>query len=223
MLIALSCAVGLAGPWVGQAAVPAVDNNGGATNLAPGVARLRGTLAGGPADMSIVWGTADGGTDGSWANTNVLLNVGDGPFSCDVGNLLYGLTYYYRCFASNGSGTDWAPDTAGFTTLKPWGGAAASLRHRWSFNDGTMNDSVGTAHGENENENVTVAGNRLLISGAGRMLTSQIGNPISNKTLVVWTSLLYPRLRPDAGGQRGRRCFRRNRLWTISPFEVDGQ
>ena len=191
-MAAITAAIGLANPQIGQADGAVVDNAGGASNVVPGMASLQGSLTEGPADVNICWGTTDGGTNGPWENTNALPNVSDGPFSGNVSNLLYGLTYYYRCFASNASGTAWAPDTASFTTLKPWAAAAASLRHRWSFNDGTMNDSMGAAHGAAENGNVTVVNRRLFVSAAGRMLTSAIGNPISNKTLVVWTSLLDP-------------------------------
>ena len=99
---------------------PTVDNGSGATNLTSGVAQLRGTLANGPADVRIFWGATDGGTNqANWANLNLLTGVASGAFSSNVSNLLYGLTCYYRCCASNQWGTGWAIATSNFTTLRP--------------------------------------------------------------------------------------------------------
>lgn len=101
---------------------PAVDNSPGTVTLASGVTQLRGTLAGGAADVYLYWGAADGGTtQAAWSNTNVLSGVNVGAFSGDivVGNPLYGRIYYYRCYASNAYSTAWASATATFTTLKP--------------------------------------------------------------------------------------------------------
>jgi hypothetical protein len=99
---------------------PVVSNGSGATNLVAGVALLRGTLTNLPADVRLYWGTTDGGTNTlNWANTILLTNTTQAAFSSTVSNLIYGLTYYYRCFASNEYGTAWAPATASFTTLRP--------------------------------------------------------------------------------------------------------
>ena len=110
--------IGLA---AGQAA-PDVNNDPGAVSLAAGEARLQGTLVGGgPADVWIYWGPTDGGTTGgNWAHKSPLKSVNNGTsFSITVDHLVYGLTYYYRCYASNDSGGAWAPATTRFTTLKP--------------------------------------------------------------------------------------------------------
>ncbi len=101
---------------------PAVDTSPGTVTLASGVTQLRGTLAGGAADVYLYWGAADGGTtQAAWSNTNVLSGVNVGAFSGDivVGSPLYGRIYYYRCYASNAYSTAWASATATFTTLKP--------------------------------------------------------------------------------------------------------
>ncbi|NQU20231.1 MAG: hypothetical protein HQ567_03040, partial [Candidatus Nealsonbacteria bacterium] len=67
------------------------------------------------------------------------------------------------------------------------------LAHRWSFNDGTADDSAGEAHGALEGGAGIVDG-RLSIDGVegSRMLTGEIGDPIWEKTMVVWTSLNDP-------------------------------
>ena len=103
-------------------AAPDVNNQAGAANLVAGQTRLQGTLAGGgPADVCVYWGPTDGGTNSAnWAHKNVLKGQKDGSsFSITVDNLIYGLTYYYRCYASNDSGEAWAPATTRFTTLEP--------------------------------------------------------------------------------------------------------
>jgi len=104
-----------------RAAVPTVDNDSGAMNMAVGVVQLRGTLATDTGDVvNIYWGVTDGGdTNENWANTNTLICVSIGSFSNTVSNLTYGLTYYYRCYASNADGTAWASTTTNFTTLPP--------------------------------------------------------------------------------------------------------
>ena len=71
----------LFGPWTSPASMPGpvVDNADGATNLAAGVAQLRGTLTNGPADVRLYWGTTDGGTNpANWANTILLAGTASG-------------------------------------------------------------------------------------------------------------------------------------------------
>jgi len=86
--------------------------------LSAGVTQLRGTLTNGPADVSLYWGGSDGGTlTGNWANVILLTNTSNGAFSANVSNLLYGMTYYYRTYASNTNGAAWAMSTSNFTAL----------------------------------------------------------------------------------------------------------
>ena len=68
---------------------------------------------------------------------------------------------------------------------------AAQLRHRWSFDDGTANDSVGTANGTLLGA-ASIADGQLHIPGSGKFVTSPIGQPIGAKTLVSWTTLPDP-------------------------------
>ncbi len=103
-------------------AAPDVKNNPGPVNKVAGEALLQGKLVGGgPADVCIYWGLADGGTTAaSWAHKSPLSNLKNGSsFSVPAGNLTYGLPYYYRCFASNARGEAWAPASTSFTTLRP--------------------------------------------------------------------------------------------------------
>jgi hypothetical protein len=75
-----------------------------------------------------------------------------------------------------------------------WAVAAApsgfdALKHRWSFNDGTANDSIGTAHGTLFN-GASIAGGQLVLDGINDYVrTSPINSTITNKTLVAWLTL----------------------------------
>jgi hypothetical protein len=64
-----------------------------------------------------------------------------------------------------------------------------ALVHQWTFEDGTANDSVGTAHGT-LNGGAQIVGGRLALDGInGYMQSSPIGQTITAKTLVSWVSL----------------------------------
>jgi hypothetical protein len=107
-----------------------------------GVAQLRGTLANGPADVRLYWGQTDGGTNGPWANTNRLAGAASGSFSSNASNLLYGLTYYYRSYASNQWGTAWAVATTNFTTLRPASSLANSAASGITTNAAALNATL---------------------------------------------------------------------------------
>ena len=104
------------------------DNDGGATNLSAGVAGLRGTVHNGQGSTVFVgWGPVDGGTNQTWANTNTQYGVSDETvFTNTVSSLLYGVQYYYTCWATNQYSAGAAPASTNFTTLRP-GGAAIGL------------------------------------------------------------------------------------------------
>ena len=78
-----------------------VTTAGVAQIITQGVARLNGDVNK-DTDISIFWDVADRGPNsGGWAKSVMLGGVAAGTFSTDASHLLYGLTYYYRCFASN--------------------------------------------------------------------------------------------------------------------------
>ena len=85
------------------------------------------------------------------------------------------------------------------------GPAQAGLVHRWTFNDGTANDSVGTANGTLYGT-ATIIDGRLELSGSSgdNRMEATLGAPLGvNKTLVAWFTLSS--LTPDntAGGPLG--------------------
>lgn len=62
-------------------------------------------------------------------------------------------------------------------------------KHRWSFNDGTANDSIGTAHGT-LNGGATIGGGKLSLDGINDFVsTTPIDAGISAKSLVAWVNL----------------------------------
>jgi hypothetical protein len=75
-------------------------------------------------------------------------------------------------------------------------GAKGAITHRYSFNDGTANDSVGTAHGAQVN-GASVSGGRLVLANDGVQTNASTGQYVSlpanilqtrNFTLAVWFS-----------------------------------
>jgi len=103
-------------------AAPDLNNRAGATNTAPGEAKLQGRLdGGGDADVVIYYGPVDGGaTAASWANKMEVKGVKNGTdFVATASKLIIGQTYYYRASAANASGEGWAKASATFTTLRP--------------------------------------------------------------------------------------------------------
>ena len=95
-----------------------VSNADGVSAIRSAQAQLNGeVIAGVPApDAFIYWGPDNGGTDPSaWSNC-VPMGAQSGPFSREVIGLSAATEYFYRCYATNAAGTDWADETASFTT-----------------------------------------------------------------------------------------------------------
>jgi hypothetical protein len=102
---------------------PTVTNSIGASNITSNSARLNGevtSIGSGNPTVFIYWGPSDGGTDsGNWANSVKLGVKAAGVFYTDISSLTSGTPYYYRCYAVNSAGPDWADATASFTTTGP--------------------------------------------------------------------------------------------------------
>lgn len=128
--------------------VPTVINQG-ATGGQLSVT-LEGQLSdGGTADAIIYWGTTDGGTTaGNWENVVSTAAVTQGNnFSAELTGLVAGRQYYFRSYASNSEGSDWADSTVPFMTAAP--PALPITMVRWGAPGGedivTANGSTGTA------------------------------------------------------------------------------
>lgn len=145
-------------PCWAQATVPAVNNNGGASNVLSISATLNGNLTstgGEPTEVSVYWGTVDGVTAfGAWSHVDNLGTNGIGLLSRDVLNLTPNQTYYYRFFATNATGSAWASATTNFQTLASTGPLPVDLGEAVHFTilagaavtttgGGTINGDVG--------------------------------------------------------------------------------
>ncbi|MBA7641559.1 hypothetical protein ES703_49244 [subsurface metagenome] len=101
-------------------AAPTVTNDAGATNITDTTARLRGEIiatGGENPTVHIYWGGDDGGTEaGSWDHDENLGIKGEEVFFKDISDLIPETLYYYRCYAVNSIGDEWADSTAQFTT-----------------------------------------------------------------------------------------------------------
>ncbi len=99
--------------------LPSVVNQG-ASGVVSNRATLGGSLTatgGSPTLVSVFWGETDAGSaEGAWQTGTNLGVRAPGTFSVDVEGLAAGRTYYFRCMASNFSGTAWAPASSSFVT-----------------------------------------------------------------------------------------------------------
>ncbi|MEM7396376.1 MAG: DUF2341 domain-containing protein, partial [Verrucomicrobiota bacterium] len=90
---------------------------------AVGQAETLGLLANGTmADVTIFWGTSDGGTNpASWADRVDLGPRPEGAFATALAGLLHGHCYAFRSYASNLAGEAWASTSVIFNPLPPTG------------------------------------------------------------------------------------------------------
>lgn len=146
--------------------------NTGSTNIDPTSATIGGQVtdaAGGSSSVILYWGDNDGGTTpGNWDNA-IPFGGQTGAFSTGINGLTPATTYYFRSFASNSAGTDWANSSATFST-----GAASNpptvvnnAASGITFTDADLNGMVTSTGGETpnvtiyfgDNDGGTLAGN----------------------------------------------------------------
>jgi len=95
--------------------VPTVTNTGATITQFDGRATLNGALtSGGNADIYVCWGSENAGSGDTSAWEHVV-SVGTettlAPFSTRIDGMLYGVPYYYTCFATNSAGSGWSAVT----------------------------------------------------------------------------------------------------------------
>lgn len=110
---------------------PAIDNDGGASQITDATATLRGTLTslgGAPTQVSVFWGTTDGGTTpGAWDTQVDLGNQSVGSISQGITGLSSETGYLYRYYATNVFGEAWAPASEPFRTSLDFSGFTYSM------------------------------------------------------------------------------------------------
>jgi len=99
---------------------PTITNSTGASLIEDTTARLNGNLTDDGnvnATVYIYWGLTDGVTTIlNWDNEINKGVLGEGAFFSDIDTLPTGTTIYYRCYATNSEGNDWANSTESFLT-----------------------------------------------------------------------------------------------------------
>jgi len=137
---------------------PTVTNSTGDSNVTSDSARLNGevTATGGEGPtVRIYWGDNDGVTNPTnWDNVENLGIKGIGVFFQDISGLAPSTTYYYRCYASNSAGSDWANDTESLTTLSGGGTSPPTVTNNGGESNITsdsarLNGEVTATGGEN--------------------------------------------------------------------------
>lgn len=100
---------------------PTVTNGVGVTDVLNVSARFNGEITNtGNENPSVIvfYGNSDGGTNpASWTSNVSLGAKALGTFYYDATGLTPAALYYYRMFAQNSAGSDWAGISANFTTL----------------------------------------------------------------------------------------------------------
>ena len=93
-------------------------SNLSAENITAFSATLRGLVtAGFPyPEITIYWGETDGLMNPLNWDESITVDITDGVFSAVVSPLSDSTTYYYRCYATNSEGDDWADGTENFLT-----------------------------------------------------------------------------------------------------------
>ena len=102
------------------ATAPTVTNSTGASSIEDTTATINGNLTdngGADTTVTIYWGNDDAGTTVvNWDYSIDKGVLGEGAFSSNLTELDTGTTYYYRCYAVNSEGSDWADSTESFLT-----------------------------------------------------------------------------------------------------------
>ena len=137
-------------------------------------------------EITLYWGTVDGGTDAnSWQNS-----VGAGTFtapgttSAEITGLNGNTRYYFRSYAENSSGGDWAPQSSNFMTLPELVQAISLNFVRGSSGETSLDptDLAGVAAATNWNNTTTANAD----FGTDVPLSDSFGN--ATGALATWQS-----------------------------------
>ncbi len=98
-----------------------ITNGDYVSNITSTTATLSGKLvyeAASPTNVTFYWGTTDGGTTvGNWQHSqDIGVQTAGSVFTADIDGLVPFTTYYYRCKATNSSGTAWSKYSYPFTS-----------------------------------------------------------------------------------------------------------
>jgi hypothetical protein len=107
--------------YIPNITAPTVTNSTGESNVTQTKAKLNGNLTddgGENCEVYVYWGDNDGETTpGNWDHAQDIGSQAAGTFYYDATSLIPNTNYYYRCYAVNSAGEDWADSTEPLTTL----------------------------------------------------------------------------------------------------------
>jgi uncharacterized repeat protein (TIGR02543 family) len=100
---------------------PTITNSSGAVSIAFTSANAECNLTDdgyGATTVIVYWGNNDGATTtGAWDGSINLGVHAEGNMATALTGLNPNVNYFYRCYATNSAGEDWADSTSNFTTL----------------------------------------------------------------------------------------------------------
>lgn len=118
----------------------------GAFNITPNSADLRANLVNegqGPTTVRLYHGLTDGGTNpAAWQNVVSLGGQDEGLIGASLSNLPLESEVFYRFFATNAAGSDWAPQTDSFRVLDAIPEITANPASGVQFTTATANYTV---------------------------------------------------------------------------------
>ena len=107
---------------IATAVTPPEVANSAASNIQASAATIGGEYlqsGGGNPTATLYWGASDEGTISENWDHSISINDHSPTFTADLNGLTPASTYYFRAFAENAEGSDWADSTESFTTAPP--------------------------------------------------------------------------------------------------------
>ncbi len=132
-----------------------------------------------PPEVTLLYGTSDGGANASAWATSILLGPKSGNFSVTAIGLATNTTYYFTAMASNSAGVTWASPSASFTTLP-----TVKSHAIWTY------QYDNTRAGANTNETILTPAN-VNVDNFGKLFTYNVDGYVFAQALVA-TNVTIP-------------------------------
>ncbi|MDA0576520.1 MAG: hypothetical protein O3B24_00300 [Verrucomicrobia bacterium] len=127
--------------------------------------------------VRLYWGRTDGGTNKlAWTNSVALGAVGEGKFQTTVSGLTPNTVYYYRAYALNSVGEDWADSSGQFATLSG-GDVTNGMVLHWKLDEGGGTQAADSSGHGNTGTVVNAAAGNWVAGRFGSALSITAGTP----------------------------------------------